>query len=115
MYNTFIFITGFVGGIAVIILYLKWTATKSSQRTYIKLGPVARSFDELKEMFISSKEDVESELQNYIEFSTVERGKKLAERVFAHITVCLGILASLERFGVNPNKVLEELKNQKGS
>jgi len=26
--------------------------------------------------------------------------------------VCLGILASLERFGVNPSEVFEKLKNE---
>jgi len=53
-----------------------------SKKSSIKLGPTVRSFDELKEMFSSTKEDVENELNSYLEFSTIEKGKKLAERVF---------------------------------
>jgi hypothetical protein len=110
--NVFLFFIGFVGGVASLLLYLKFHFPKLSKKSSIKLVPTARSFDELKEMFSSTKEDVENELNGYLEFSTIEKGKKLAERVFCHVTVCLGILASLERFGVNPNEVLEKLKNE---
>lgn len=112
MIGAFLFFLGFVGGIASIILYLKFHFPKTSKRASINLGTTERSFDELKEMFSSTKESVEEELNSYLEFSTVEKGKKLAEKIFCHVTVCLGILASLERFGVNPGEVLEKLKNE---
>ena len=112
MASVFYFFLGFVGGIISVLLYLKFHFPKVSKKSSIKLGPTVRSFDELKEMFSSTKEDVENELNSYLEFSTIEKGKKLAERVFCHVTVCLGILASLERFGVNPSEVLEKLKNE---
>ncbi|ADQ06877.1 conserved hypothetical protein [Caldicellulosiruptor hydrothermalis 108] len=112
MANVFLFFMGFVGGVVSLLLYLKFHFPKLSKKSSIKLVPTARSFDELREMFSATKEDVENELNSYLEFSTIEKGKKLAEKIFCHVTVCLGILASLERFGVNPNEVLEKLKNE---
>jgi len=110
--SAFLFFLGFVGGVVSLSLYMRFHLPKASKKPSIRLAPTVRSFDELKEMFSCTKEDVEKELNSYLEFSTIEKGKKLAERIFCHVTVCLGILASLERFGVNPNEVLEKLKNE---
>ena len=91
-------------------IYLQSQSKRSSVKKAIKIGPDVKSFDELKKEFNLTKDEVSSQIENYIEFSTVEKGKRLVEKIFHHISICLGIISSLEKFGVNPNEVLENIK-----
>lgn len=83
MASVFYFFLGFVGGIISVLLYLKFHFPKVSKKSSIKLGPTVRSFDELKEMFSSTKEDVENELNSYLEFPQLKREKNLLREYFA--------------------------------
>ncbi|BCS80079.1 hypothetical protein [Anaerocellum diazotrophicum] len=106
-----IFILGLLSGIGLIIIYNKVLPLIlfKKKNPLIKIAPEQKSFDELVQVYNSVSQDIKRNLDEYSSFPTTDCGKLLAAGLFTQVTVCLSILSSLEKFGIDTKAVFDEI------
>lgn len=120
MYNNFlkgcdclkpslIFAIGLLCGIGIIVIYNKLLPVFKKKKSLIKIAPEPRTFDELVQVYDSVSQDIKRNLEEYSSFPTTDCGKLLAASLFTQVTVCLSILSSLEKFGIDTKAVFDEI------
>ncbi|ADQ05805.1 conserved hypothetical protein [Caldicellulosiruptor hydrothermalis 108] len=104
-----IFVLGLLFGIGLIIIYNKLLFLFRKKKPLIKISPEKKSFDELVQVYNSVSQDIKRNLDEYSSFPTTDCGKILAASLFTQVTVCLSILSSLEKFGIDTKAVFDEI------
>jgi len=107
-----IFVLGLLSGIGLIIICNKLIFPFKKKKPLIKIAPEQKSFDELVQVYNSVSQDIKRNLEEYSSFPTTDCGKLLAASLFTQVTVCLSILSSLEKFGVDTKAVFDEIVNK---
>ncbi|ADL41438.1 hypothetical protein COB47_0062 [Caldicellulosiruptor obsidiansis OB47] len=106
---TLIFVLGLLSGIGLIIICNKLRFPFKKKKPLIKIAPEQKSFDELVQVYNSVSQDIKRNLEEYSSFPTTDCGKLLAASLFTQVTVCLSILSSLEKFGIDTKAVFDEI------
>jgi len=106
---TLIFVLGLLSGIGLIIICNKLISPFKKKKPLIKIAPEQKSFDELVQVYNSVSQDIKRNLEEYSSFPTTDCGKLLAASLFTQVTVCLSILSSLEKFGIDTKAVFDEI------
>lgn len=106
-----ILISGLLAGMGLIITYNKVVPLIlfKKKKPPIKIFPEKKSFDELVQVYDSVSQDIKRYLEEYCSFPTTDCGKLLAASLFTQVTVCLSILSSLEKFGIDTKTVFDEI------